>query len=131
MWIEPFCLKWFIFYGGHVWFDISVFWVILINILYNKEEEHKKIFLSWKKKEGWKKFLEKKFLELNQAGWEKGVELNYCVKKIFLKLKKECWKKILELTQEVVCGFNRIPVIRYLPLRVTPIFSNKTNALNT
>jgi hypothetical protein len=26
---------------------------------------------------------------------------------------------------------NRIPVIRYLPLRVTPIFSNKTHALNT
>jgi hypothetical protein len=27
--------------------------------------------------------------------------------------------------------FNRIHVIRYLALRVTPIFSNKTHALNT
>jgi hypothetical protein len=27
--------------------------------------------------------------------------------------------------------FNRIPVIRYLPLRVTPIFANKNHALNT
>jgi hypothetical protein len=26
---------------------------------------------------------------------------------------------------------NRIPVIRYLPLRVTPIFANKNHALNT
>jgi hypothetical protein len=40
---------------------------------------------------------------------------------------KEGKRSIEELNK----GLNRIPVVRYLPLRVTPIFANKNHALNT
>jgi hypothetical protein len=32
----------------------------------------------------------------------------------------------VDFRHDGVSGFNRIPVIRYLPLRVTPIFTSKT-----
>jgi hypothetical protein len=48
--------------------------------------------------------------------------LSFCVHRI---------GQIVKSVDMLFVTFNRIPVIRYLPLRVTPIFSNKTHALNT
>ena len=37
IWVEPlFCSKWFASIGGHIWFDVSLFAVMFLGILYAK-----------------------------------------------------------------------------------------------